>query len=152
MPSVNSKPDTAIPQDYLTRTFHERFVRAFPDELHTLAVTDRLQITIPNPVSEDRELWISMDGDEVTVGIGQYHHRHFSFYNYGDAPTDEVMSTVIDDSIDFIQVLLGDQIIVRVFFDGDRICGSSTGDSNVFTPSASRTSYRDFTWTGELRS
>jgi len=148
---VSSQPDAAIPQDYLSRTFYERFTKALPDEQHTCSVTDRLQITIPNPVAEDRELWISMDRDEVTVGIGQYHHRHFSFYNYGDAPTDEVMSTVIDESIEFIQALLSDQIIIRVFFDGERICGSSTGDDHVFTPSSSRTSCKDITWTGELR-
>ena len=148
---MSRHPYTAIPQDYLARTFYEKFTRAFPDEQHTCSVTDRLQITIPNPVAEDRELWISMDGDEITVGMGQYHHRHFSFYNYGDAPTDEVLSLVIDESIEFIQALLGDQIIIRVIFDGDRICGSSKGSDDVFTPSSSRTSYRDFTWTGELR-
>lgn len=92
-----------------------------------------------------------MDRDEVTVGMGQYHHRHFSFYHYGDGPTDEVMSRVIDDSIEFIQALLGDQIIIRVYYDGKRVCGSSTGDDHVFTPSGSRTSCRHFTWTGELQ-
>lgn len=89
-----------------------------------------------------------MDGDEVSVAIGKLHHRHFPYYNYGTDLSDETLRAAVDDSLDYIDSIMKDEIEIRAYFDGDQISGSSASGSTVILSESKRTNYKDFVWSG----
>jgi hypothetical protein len=65
-------------------------------------------------------LWVSTDGDEVTVAF-HTHHIHFTYYDGHRSFTDH-----IEGAIEHIQELLSDQIGVISWYQDDRFLCSAT--------------------------
>jgi hypothetical protein len=71
----------------------------------------------PAPIRPDCTLWVSTDGDEITVGFGMF-HTHFDWLSSAEPDR--------DDPIGFIRDLVDDKILIEDWTKGGEWSGSST--------------------------
>lgn len=141
--------------DILSRRFVDEFRRRFVLEDISETITSRPEIHIPAASKAVGNLVVYLDGDEVTVEVGELYHRHFSFWEYGSALNDESINPVVDEALEFIRQVMADKIVFRLFFRDGRIAGATAGQNptNAIVDGPSGLSgllFRDFRWSGPL--
>lgn len=118
--------DMAVFNAYTT-IVAERLIGEFP-EWRELAVLDTrpgaspgaLLLEVPCPSAAVQEgLWISTNGDEITVGF-HTHHVHFADYEGLDS------NAHIEGAVQYIQGLLADEFLVESWYCEAAFCGSAT--------------------------
>ena len=67
--------------DSLSKMFLADLESHIPDCRKFIVESDRLELIIPAKSQETGELHIWLDGDEITIGIGQYFHTHFDTFS-----------------------------------------------------------------------
>lgn len=94
------------------------FMRLLPNEP---SETFHLEIEFPNPAGAEGQesLWISTYGSEVTIGVGD-HHGHFPW------PTDYNGEDGRPAAMEFLNALMGEEVVVGSFWDGSRMRSSSS--------------------------
>lgn len=105
--------------DSLSRIFLADLESYIPDCHKFIVESDRLELIIPAKSQETGKLHIWLDGDEITIGIGQYFHTHFD--TYSNFPT--LIERERDASLQanrFIQDVLADKVIIYI---SDRSAG-----------------------------
>jgi len=83
--------------------------------------TDRLVVTIPGAHPETGDIVVWLDGDEVTVGIGEHFHCHFETYLEEGQPQVERERLAAERAVDFIASFMSDSIVLRVTREGGRV-------------------------------
>lgn len=89
--------------DSLSRCFLAEVQKSFPDQNLEIKLTDRLEVVLKAKSPEFGNIHVWLDGDEVTVGIGDFYHTHFETYLDNTVPKDEAESMAVSESINFIK-------------------------------------------------
>jgi len=66
--------------DSLAVEFRSAFRRRLPDVHPREQFTDRLVVTVPALHPETGDIVARLDGDDVTVSLGEHFHCHFETY------------------------------------------------------------------------
>ena len=109
--------------------------------------TDRLVVTVPARHPETGAIVVWLDGDEITVQIGQHFHCHFETHlDEGVAPT-EGERLAVQRAVDFIVEFMADSIVLRVSRQRGRVVSAAThiADAALPSPSPNQT---DYLWSG----
>lgn len=128
------------------RVFHQRLghVNAYEE------FTDRLVVTIPASHSDTGNIVVWLDGDEVTVGIGEHFHCHFETYLDEGLPGAERERLAAERAVDFIASFMADSIVLRVTRERGRVVSAGTYpvDTLDAPPKADEI---DYFWSGPSR-
>jgi hypothetical protein len=111
-----------------------------------------VRFVVPAKSEEFGPIEASMDGDEVTVYAGRWHHCHFGAYQHSCPTKEESLQAAAEGAVDFIKDLIEDKVYVKVYHAFDRVLGSASGykpeDGGLY-PTKCR--FVDtFTWSGRI--
>jgi hypothetical protein len=123
--------------------FFKELQEVVPDYEQLVKMTDRPELVIPAQHPETGELHVWLDGDEVTVGIGEYFHTHFSIYDYSSDIRRDNEKEAAGKAVRFIQDVLADRVVFHVF---SRSTGSYYRTSH--NPPSLKPGDREFIWSG----
>ena len=99
--------------DSLSKIFLADLENYIPDCHKFIVESDRLELIIPAKNQKTGELHIWLDGDEITIGVGQFFHTHFdTFSNF--ATLTEREKDASRQANQFIQDMLADKIVIYV--------------------------------------
>jgi hypothetical protein len=105
--------DYKMTDDSLSKIFLADLESHISDCRNFIVKSDRLELIIPAKSQETGELHIWVDGDEITVGIGQHFHTHFdTFSNFATLAEREKEAS--RQASQFIQDVLADKVIIYV--------------------------------------
>jgi hypothetical protein len=140
--------------DSLSHRFLIELERVVPRESFCATFTDRLTVTIPARDVEVGAITVCLDGDEITVVIGELHHCHFDGYS-SEVPSDEQWEQrAAENAAHFIQDVLADHVMLRVEFKNGRCLGSQswypdTSDGGRLLAGADEV--REYVWSHRIR-
>jgi hypothetical protein len=106
--------------DPLAAVFLEKFKDHFPSLNYEWAGEEppHLAIHAIHPDVGPIDVWF--DGDELTIGIGEYFHTHFSLYDYEDLPEEQQWQASSDEAVRFIDDFISERIILSIkYFGGE---------------------------------
>ena len=118
--------DSAPKLDHLSQRFLCELERIMSRESFRTEFTDRLIVTIPARDPEVGDITVWLDGDEVTVGIGQLHHSHFEVCAQPEATLDAREQEAARSATSFISDILDERVHFQVQFENGRCRGSSS--------------------------
>ena len=111
--------------DSLSKRFLAELERLVPCDSFRTEFTDRLVVTIPARDAEVGDITVWLDGDEVTVGIGQLHHCHFEVYTQTHPTSDEREQAAAESAASYVRDVLDEKVHFQVQFEAGRCRGSS---------------------------
>ena len=113
-------PEQESRLDSLSREFRAALLHRLPDLKYREEFTDRLVVTIPAHHPETGAITVWLDGDEVTVGIGEYFHTHFEAYlvERTEPTQTERERGAAARAVAFIADFMADEIVLRISRDG----------------------------------
>ncbi|MCD4693702.1 MAG: hypothetical protein K8R79_12365 [Calditrichales bacterium] len=106
--------------DNLSNLFLDRFEKTFKGSSYSLEFTDRLEVSIPSKDPRFGDIHIWLDGDEVTVGIGELFHTHFETYHDDSLAKQQAEDQATANAIEFIKDVLADQVVIEIQYDGNK--------------------------------
>jgi hypothetical protein len=138
------------PLSPLARKFLRRFVQEFPMVTRDEEPIDTGFLRIPavHPKVGDLQVWD--DEEELTIGVGEHHHNHYSLYMYSDLPSSEAEDRVVEDALSFLRELFAHQVVLGLSWDGTRLKWSHTyhlGEDEKATFQGAA-GYEEYFWTG----
>ena len=110
------------------RRVADRLFRHFPDWAQ-LATTDPHPNADPGALlievvaksnNTEHGLYVSTDGDELTIGF-HTHHCHFADYHQKGCDIH------IENAIEYINQLINEEYVIHSWYRGGQFCGSVTG-------------------------
>lgn len=119
------RPDEEAKLDPLAVLFRAAFQDRFAHLRYDEEFTDRLTITIPAHHQETGDIVVWIDGDEVTVGIGEYFHTHFEAYLGSEPPEEVDRRLATEHALDFIESFMTERTFLRVYMKGGKYVGAS---------------------------
>jgi hypothetical protein len=105
--------------DELSIIFLRKLRDTFPSEDWEATFTDKLEVVIPPIDDRIGEIHIWLDGDEVTVGIGQLFHTHFETYLDDSLSKTEANEQAVLKTIEFIRDVLADKYVIEICYKGN---------------------------------
>ena len=102
--------------DQLSRVFIDGFRTRFPAVTADEQFTDRLEVTVAAAVPEVGPLRIMLDGDEITIFVGDWTHCHFSVFMSAAGAVTEVCT----HALDFVADLLADRVVIWAYSENGR--------------------------------
>jgi hypothetical protein len=142
-------PEQEKALDSLAREFRAALRRWLPNLEWVEDFSDRLIIRIPAHNPETGAITVWLDGDEVTVGIGEYFHTHFEAYltEQAEQTQTERERRAAARAAAFIADFIADEIVLRI---GDgRYAGTFHRAIKKEPPGPEET---DYLWSGPKRS
>lgn len=131
--------------DSLSAAFFQELESIVPDYERFVAFSDRPEVIIPAKHSETDEMHIWLDGDEITLGIGEHFHTHFSTYYFNSDDPIENERQAVREAITFIRDVLADKVVVYI---SSRIAGSYYRGSHG--ASSLKPGMREYIWSGPV--
>lgn len=131
--------------DSLAREFRIAFQRRLGHVNRREEITDRLVVTIPALHQGTGDIVVWLDGDEVTVGIGEHFHCHFETYLDESLPESERERRAAQRAVDFIAEFMADSIVLRVWRKSGRVVSAGTYPAGESSPGPDET---DYFWSG----
>jgi len=133
--------------DSLARAFRTVCRQRLSDVQPREEFTDRLVVTVPALHPETGDIVVWLDGDEVTVGIGEYFHCHFETDEAEGVPQAERERLAAERAVEFIASFMAGSIVVRVRRERGRVVSAGTHpvDTQRSAPDADET---DYLWSG----
>jgi hypothetical protein len=112
-------PEQKSSLDQLSRLLLDAMEAFFPREAWEATFTDRLEVVISaaDPRFGDIHVWL--DGDEVTVGIGEYFHTHFETYLDDSVSKSEADRKAATEAIEFIRQVVSDMYVLEIHYKGN---------------------------------
>jgi hypothetical protein len=111
--------------DSLSQRFLSELERVVPRDGFRTESTDGFVVMIPARDAEVGGITVWLDG-EVTVGIGQLHHTHFSAGMYPAPTPEEREQAAAESAASYIRDILDDRVHFHVQFEAGRCRGSSS--------------------------
>jgi hypothetical protein len=111
------------------------------------AFTDRLVVTIPARHLETGAIIVWLDGDEITIGIGEHYHCHFETSLDEGVPQTESERLAAQRAVDFIAEFMADSIVLRISREGGRVVSVEARAADVPRPSPGPNE-TDYVWSG----
>jgi hypothetical protein len=140
-------PEDEARLDSLALAFRTAFQYRLGDVRAQEDFTDRLVVTVPARHRETGDIVVWLDGDEVTVGIGEHFHCHFETYLDESVPQPERERLAAERAVDFIASFMTDTIVIRVTRERGRVV--SAGAHPVETLETSEhPNETDYIWSG----
>lgn len=136
--------------DGLSQAFLNAFRSALPNVSHKEGVTDRLEVIIPARSPEVGDIVARLDGDEVTVSIGDYFHCHFSTFMLEGLSPDEAEREAAREAVEYIADFMADEVVLRLHFDGGRFQMSETYHRDIEVEPLGPGD-REYVWSGLFR-
>ena len=141
----------------LSHGFVEEFRRRFTSGSFSEVFSDRPEIHIPCGSQSVGNLIVYLDGDEVTVEVGELYHTHFSFWHYGSILDEQSVGGTVNASLEFIRQVLADEIVFRLFYRDGRVAGATTLHYPTIAVVGKLSEldglpFRDFRWSGPIQS
>jgi hypothetical protein len=133
--------------DPLAREFRAAFQRRLADLQVREEFSDRLVVTIPALHPETGNIVVWLDGDEVTVGIGEHFHCHFETYLDEAVTAGERDRVAAEQAVEFVANFLADSIVLRVQYEDGRV-GSASAFSVDSPHSPPGPQEIDYLWSG----
>ena len=142
---LQSKDEARL--DSLAREFRTVFQQRLDNVRPREEFTDRLVVTVPALHPETGDIVVWLDGDEVTVGIGEHFHCHFETDLDGGVPQADRERLAVERAVEFIEAFMADSIVLRVRREGGRVVSAGTHpvDTQEASPDANET---DYLWSG----
>ncbi|MFO0962640.1 MAG: hypothetical protein U0625_06995 [Phycisphaerales bacterium] len=140
--------------DTLSQRFLSELERVMPRDGFRAEFTDRLVVTIPAKHAEVGDITVWLDGDEVTVGIGQLHHCHFEVCIQTDPTLDEREQAAAESAARYIRDILDERVHFQVEFEAGRCRGSGSWypeHSERFRPLSGVDEVREYVWSHRVR-
>jgi hypothetical protein len=136
--------------DCLSREFRAALRHRLPDLKYDEAFTDRLIVTISAQHPETGAITVYLDGDEVTVGVGEHFHTHFEAYftEQADLTQTELERRAAARAAAFIADFMADEIVLRISREG-RVAGTFHRAIKKEPPGPDE---MDYLWSGPKRS
>ena len=123
--SVALATDMLLPEqekalDSLAREFRAALRHRLPNLECVEHFSDRLIVRIPAHNLETGAITVWLDGDEVTVGIGEYFHTHFEAYGTDQADLTQAgrERRAAARAAAFIADFIADEIVLRISGNG----------------------------------
>lgn len=141
------QPNDDVRLDALAREFRTVFQQRLGHVNAQEEFTDRLIVAIPASHRETGNIVVWLDGDEVTVGIGEHFHCHFETYLDDSIPQVERERLAVARAVDFIASFMADSIVLRVSRERGRIVSVTALplDTLEAQPNSEET---DYWWSG----
>jgi hypothetical protein len=136
--------------DALSGAFLDEFRRMLPIAAHKEEITDRLEVTIPSIHPEVGDIVARLDGDEITVSIGQHFHCHFSTYLQDRSSADNVERATAREAVEYIADFMAGDVILRLQFEGESLRSSETYYRHIEVKPPGPDD-REYGWSGPLR-
>jgi len=142
-------PEQIAGLDGLSLALIDEFRRMLPSAGRKEEITDRLEVTIPSIHPEVGDIVARLDGDEITVSIGEHFHCHFSTYLQDSLSSDEVERATAREAVEYIADFMAGDMILRLQFKGKQFRSSETyyRDTEVKPPGRDD---REYDWSGPL--
>src|SRR5882724_5592448 len=109
-------PEQIAGLDGLSLALIDEFRRMLPSAGRKEEITDRLEVTIPSIHPEVGDIVARLDGDEITVSIGEHFHCHFSTYLQDSLSSDEVERATAREAVEYIADFMAGDMILRLQF------------------------------------
>ncbi len=116
--------------DSLSQRFLAELNWFFPETDLDITYTDRLEVVFPAKHPDVGEIHVSLDGDEITVGIGTFYHAHFETYLDDTMPKEEAEAQAVSDALRFIQDFIQDKTVLSLIFRGNQPIGANLSHSD----------------------
>lgn len=104
------------------KVFYDKFIERFNDIDFTIEYNSRLKIVINSNGREFGDMYIYVDGDEFTVGIGQYFHCHFDWSN-DDKSNEENFLKAVDRLFKYLTGIFDNEIVLWISMKDGEIRG-----------------------------
>ena len=143
-------PEQEKALDSLAREFRAALRHRLPNLEWVEDFSDRLIIRIPAHNPETGAITVWLDGDEVTVGIGEYFHTHFEAYltEQAELTQTERERRAAARAAAFIADFMADEIVLRIG-RGGRNAGTFHRAIKEEPPGPEQ---MDYLWSGPKRS
>ena len=139
--------------DHLSQSFLSELERVVPSGGFHTEFTDRLIVTIPARSAEVGALTIWLDGDEITVGIGEIHHTHFMVdCEPGETLEAREIATAVATA-NYIADVLADRVRFQLQFEKGRCRVALTWYPGLTQPPHRVTGadeFRNYVWSGRI--
>ena len=147
-------PESNAQLDHLSRELLAQLHRVLPAKALRTEFKGRLVITIQARVPEVGDITIWLEGDEITVGIGELHHSHFEVYTQSADTLDERERLAAESAVEYIRDIIEERVRFRVQFQQGRCLGSSSWypeHSEVGPPLSRADEIREYVWSRQLK-
>ena len=147
-------PESDAELDHLSLEFLANLQRAFPADAFRTEFTDRLVVTIPARAPEVGDITTWIDGDEITVAIGDIHHSHFEVYTQLADTLDERERLAAESAAEYIRDIIEERVRFCVQFQHGRCLGSSSWypeHSDADPPLSRADEIREYVWSRQLK-
>jgi hypothetical protein len=111
--------------DSLSRTFLPMWRTRPPARFAHESFTDRVTLTIPAKSAAVGPLVLYLDGDEITLSIGDHTHCHFSAYAAVGSAS-EIEREITEKAIRFVEDLLADRVVIWSRREGGHVRSGGT--------------------------
>ena len=141
------QPEDEARLDSLAQEFRAAFQQRLPQVRPREEFTDRLVVTVTAQHPETGDIIVWLDGDEVTVAIGEHFHCHFETYLDDGVPQHQRERLAAEQAVDFIASFMAGSIVLRVRREKGQVVSAG-----VFPVAAQETSSAanetDYLWSG----
>jgi hypothetical protein len=141
-----------MPADFSPQALSKEFCScldaACPDLRYSLATECSPILTIPAQHPEVGGITVWFDGEEVTVGIGEFYHLHFDCFTYGPGKERAKDPDGVRKAVDWVRAFLDEAIVLEICMVDGRYYGGSTYRKDDFRRADVPSNARLFTCSG----
>ena len=129
--------------DNLLVLFFKELGSIVPDYEEYIWFSDRPEWILPAKHPETGEMYVWLDGDKITLRIGEHFYTHFSTYYLSSNDSGENERKAVRKAVEFIRDVLADKVVIYI---SSRAAGSYyRGSTNA--PSM-KPGMREYVWSG----
>ncbi len=104
------------------KVFYDKFIERFNNIDFSIKYKRTLKIVIHSNGKEFEDIYIYVDGDEFTVGIGQYFHCHFDWRN-DEESNEKSFLKAIDKLFEYLTSIFNNEIILWISMKDREVTG-----------------------------
>ena len=133
----------------LSTEFARQFRAACPDIEFSLGVDGNPQLAIPAQHPEVGGINVWFDGEEITVGVGEFYHLHFDCMKYGPGEQRERDPDGVRQAVEWVHAFVSDAIILEIYMtDGEYYGGATYRMKGEFNQVDAPSNAKLVTWSG----
>lgn len=135
----------------LARRFREAFQGALPQVTAQEAVDEGYRLQIPAKDEHTGGMQVLVEPEEITVSVGCHWHSHFTPGDDRESGGKKTAEEACDEAVRFIQEILADRLLIRVYLRGDQVQRATIQPRDQFNLDQETSEFRDYVWSGPVR-
>lgn len=141
----------------LARRFRAAFQAALPQLAAHEVVDDGYRLQIPPQDEHTGGMEVLVEPQEISVSVGCHWHSHFTpgghdpLTNEGQPDGTKTEAEACDEAIRFMQDVMNDRLLIRVYLRGDQVQGAKIQTRDQFNLDTETGEFRDYVWSGPVR-